>query len=282
MSLTAALAYARHGIPVLPVHAPDPRGGCSCDKGVSCERPGKHPHLRHGLTEASTDPRLIELWWARWPGANIGLRTGVAMDVADVDSAEGWHGLCHLLGGELPAGPRVRTGGGGWHFWFRPLGYGNRVRLLPGLDWRGNGGYVVAPPSRHASGADYRWVLRPGRALPEGPAALRALIAGPLPPPSHRPVAHPSRYARAALAAEADRVARAPVGTRNDTLNRAAYALGRFIGAGLLDEAETTRELEDAARFAGLGRAEIRGTLRSGLTAGRRAPFDPELNRDVA
>jgi len=282
MSLTAALAYARHGIPVLPVHAPDPRGGCSCDKGVSCERPGKHPHLRHGLTEASTDPRLIELWWARWPGANIGLRTGVAMDVADVDSAEGWHGLCHLLGGELPAGPRVRTGGGGWHFWFRPLGYGNRVRLLPGLDWRGNGGYVVAPPSRHASGADYRWVLRPGRALPEGPAALRALIAGPPPPPSHRPVAHPSRYARAALAAEADRVARAPVGTRNDTLNRAAYALGRFIGAGLLDEAETTRELEDAARFAGLGRAEIRGTLRSGLTAGRRAPFDPELNRDVA
>jgi hypothetical protein len=282
MSLTAALAYARHGIPVLPVHAPDPRGGCSCDKGVSCERPGKHPHLRHGLTEASTDPRLIELWWARWPAANIGLRTGVAMDVADVDSAEGWHGLCHLLGGELPAGPRVRTGGGGWHFWFRPLGYGNRVRLLPGLDWRGNGGYVVAPPSRHASGADYRWVLRPGRALPEGPAALRALIAGPVPPPSHRPVAHPSRYARAALAAEADRVARAPVGSRNDTLNRAAYALGRFIGAGLLDEAETTRELEDAARFAGLGRAEIRGTLRSGLTAGRRAPFDPELSRDVA
>nr|WP_221382816.1 bifunctional DNA primase/polymerase [Actinoplanes polyasparticus] len=282
MSLSAALAYARHGIPVLPVHAPDPRGGCSCDRGVSCERPGKHPHLRRGLTEASTDPRLIELWWARWPAANIGLRTGVAMDVADVDSAEGWHGLCHLLGGELPAGPRVRTGGGGWHFWFRPLGYGNRVRLLPGLDWRGSGGYVVAPPSRHASGADYRWVLRPDRALPEGPAALRALIAGPVPAPSHRPVAHPSRYAQAALAAEADRVARAPVGTRNDTLNRAAYALGRFIGAGLLDEAETTRELEDAARFAGLGRAEIRGTLRSGLTAGRRAPFDPELNRDVA
>ncbi|GID26750.1 bifunctional DNA primase/polymerase [Paractinoplanes brasiliensis] len=274
MSLTAALAYARHGIPVLPVHAPDPRGGCTCDRGVSCERPGKHPHLRHGLHEASTDPRLIDLWWSRWPDANVGLRTGVTMDVADVDSAEGWHGLCHLLGGDLPAGPRVRTGGGGWHFWFSPMGYGNRVRLLPGLDWRGVGGYVVAPPSRHASGGEYRWVHRPSEPLPDGPAALRALIEGPPPLAGHRPIAHPARYARAALAAEADRVARAPVGSRNDTLNRAAYAMGRFIGAGLLDLTETVRELEEAARFAGLGRAEIRGTLRSGLTAGRRAPFD--------
>ncbi|WP_250000961.1 bifunctional DNA primase/polymerase [Actinoplanes sp. M2I2] len=282
MSLTAALAYARHGIPVLPVHAPDPRGGCTCARGATCPRPGKHPHLRHGLTEASTDPRLIDMWWARWPGANIGLRTGVTMDVADVDSVEGWHGLCHLLGGEPPDGPRVRTGGGGWHFWFAPLGSGNRVGLLPGLDWRGAGGYVVAPPSRHASGSDYRWILPPDRALPDSPATLRALIEGPAPAPGNRPVAHPPRYARAALAAEADRVARAPVGTRNDTLNRAAYALGRFIGAGLLDLGETTRELEDAARFAGLGRAEIRATLRSGLTAGRRVPFDPELNRHVA
>ncbi|MBL7260593.1 bifunctional DNA primase/polymerase [Paractinoplanes lichenicola] len=274
MSLTAALAYARHGIPVLPVHAPDPRGGCTCDRGVSCERPGKHPHLRHGLNEATTDPRLLEVWWSRWPGANVGLRTGVTMDVADVDSAEGWHGLCHLLGGDFPVGPRVRTGGGGWHFWFTPMGFGNRVRLLPGLDWRGVGGYVVAPPSRHASGADYRWVHRPSRPLPEGPAALRALIEGPPPLRDNGPIAHPTRYARAALAAEADRVARAPVGSRNDTLNRAAFALGRFIGAGLLDLTETVRELEAAARFAGLGRAEIRGTLRSGLTAGRHAPFD--------
>ncbi|WP_250035603.1 bifunctional DNA primase/polymerase [Paractinoplanes maris] len=282
MSLTAALAYARHGIPVLPVHAPDPRGGCTCDRGVSCDRPGKHPLLRHGLHDASADPRQIEMWWSRWPGANVGLRTGVAMDVADVDSVEGRHGLCHLLGGELPAGPQVRTGGGGWHFWFSPMGYGNRVRLLPGVDWRGVGGYVVAPPSRHSSGADYRWLRSPGTALPESPASLRALIEGPPPPLGSRPIAHPARYARAALLAEADRVARAPVGTRNDTLNRAAYALGRFVGAGLLDLGETTRELTDAAGFAGLGRAEIRATLRSGLTAGRRAPFDPELNRHVA
>ncbi|MGX6602069.1 bifunctional DNA primase/polymerase [Micromonosporaceae bacterium Da 78-11] len=153
MLLTAALAYARHGIPVLPVHTPEQDGGCSCDKGARCERPGKHPRLRHGLTDASTDPRLIEMWWTRWPAANVGLRTGIVMDVADIDSAPGWHGLVHLLGGSLPAGPRVRTGGGGWHLWFHPMGYGNRVRLLPGLDWRGVGGYVVArrPGTRPAA-----------------------------------------------------------------------------------------------------------------------------------
>jgi hypothetical protein len=83
-------------------------------------------------------------------------------------------------------------------------------------------------------------------------------------------VAHPHRYAEAALAAEADRVARAPVGARNDTLNRAAFALGRLVGAGLLDEASVRRELARAARHAGLGRAETVRTIRSGLTAGCR------------
>jgi hypothetical protein len=285
MLLTAALAYARHGIPVLPVHTPDPRGGCSCDKGVRCDSPGKHPRLRHGLNEASTDPRLIELWWRRWPEANLGLRTGIAMDVADIDSAEGWHGLIHLLGGVLPPGPRVRTGGGGWHLWFHPMGFGNRVRLLPGLDWRGVGGYVLAPPSRHIRGADYRWVRGPGDDLPVGPAVLRDLIRGPVAPLTaltHRPITNPERYGQAALAAESDRVASAPVGTRNDTLNRAAFALGRLVGAGLLDSADVVRELDAAARRAGLGRAEVRRTIRSGLTAGRRSPIDPEAGRDVA
>jgi hypothetical protein len=223
--------------------------------------------------EASTDPRQIELWWAHWPRANVGLRTGVVMDVADVDSAEGWHGLCHLLDEEVPPGPQVRTGGGGRHLWFRPTGYGNRVRLLPGLDWRGAGGYVLAPPSRHVTGGGYTWIHRPGPQLPAGSAALRAMIAGP-PPAPLRPVTHPDRYAEAALEAETERVARAVVGCRNDTLNRAAFALGRFVGAGLLDAGVVERELAAAARCAGLGRAEIRGTIRSGMRAGARQPVD--------
>ncbi len=273
MLLMTALAYARHGIPVLPVHTPADDGSCSCGSD-RCDRAGKHPRLRHGLSEASTDEARIARWWARWPDANVGLRTGVVMDVADVDSAAGRDALRHVLGGVLPSGPQVRTGGGGWHFWFRPTGYGNRVGLLPGLDWRGRGGYVVAPPSRHASRVDYRWLTRPsGDPLPAVPPALRELIAGPAEPPSRTAIAHPDRYAAAALEAAADRVARAPAGTRNDTLNRAAYALGRLVGAGMLDAWLVTRELTDAARSAGLGRTEVRRTIRSGLTAGRRQPF---------
>jgi hypothetical protein len=275
MSLTAALAFARHGIPVLPVHTPGRSGVCSCERGARCERPGKHPRLRHGLTEASTDPGQLTAWWVRWPRANVGLRTGVVMDVADVDSAEGWHGLRHLAGGDLPRGPQVRTGGGGRHLWFRPTGFGNRVRLLPGLDWRGAGGYVLAPPSRHATGGHYHWLRRPGGPpAPAVPEALRALLAGPAPAFRELTVTHPDRYAEAALDAETDRVARAPVGARNDTLNRAAFALGRFVGAGLLDAATVHRELASAARHAGLGTAETRATIRSGMTAGMRQPFE--------
>ena len=241
MLLDAALAYARHGIPVLPVHTPAADGSCSCGR-PDCDRPGKHPRLRHGLTDASTDPRRIELWWSRWPEANVGLRTGLVMDVADVDSAEGWHGLRHLLGGELPAGPQVRTGGGGWHFWFLPLGYGNRVRLLPGLDWRGAGGYVVAPPSRHASGGDLPTgcsgpapIRRPGRRPPR-PARGHLIDGGPADRAAtgaERPIAHPERYAAAGAGGRGRPGRRTHrSAARNDTLNRAAFALGRLVGAG--------------------------------------------------
>jgi hypothetical protein len=279
MLLDAALAYAHHGIPVLPVHTPVPGGGCSCGRS-GCERPGKHPRLRHGLTEASTDPRRIEHWWGRWPTANIGLRTGVVMDVADVDSVEGRHGLRHLLGGTLPAGPEVRTGGGGWHYWFAPLGHGNRVRLLTGVDWRGAGGYVVAPPSTHAAGAAYTWVRRPGAELPVVPAALSELIAGPpVDQWPHTRIVHPDRYAAVALEAETGRVARAVLGTRNDTLNRAAFALGRLVGAGLLDQQTVVRELTAAAAWTGLGRVETGRTIHSGLTAGRRQPVRSPYQR---
>jgi hypothetical protein len=213
------------------------------------------------------------MWWHRWPEANIGLRTGIVMDVADIDTDAGRHALEHLLGGALPAGPLVRSGAGGWHIWIQPIGYGNRVRLLPGVDWRGTGGYVVAPPSRHTVGTAYTWVLRPG-SLAVCPPALRELVAGPGPSatPPGGPITHPDRYAQAALDAAAHRVAQAPVGSRNDTLNREAFGLGRLVGAGLLDERTVARELDAAARYAGLGRAETTRTIRSGVTAGRRVP----------
>jgi hypothetical protein len=146
------------------------------------------------------------------------------------------------------------------------------------LDWRGAGGYVLAPPSRHASGADYTWLIKPNGDLPRAPRAVVSLIEGPPPAgPPRRAVMRPDRYAAVALEAEVDRVARAPVGTRNDTLNRAAFALGRLVGAGMLDGWIVRSELGRAARYAGLGRTEIGRTIRSGLTAGQEVPFSRDL-----
>jgi Bifunctional DNA primase/polymerase, N-terminal len=120
--LDAALGYATRGIPVYPVHWPRPLPGevslaCSCRRGAACDRPAKHPLVRHGIHDASMDPAQLEDWWQRWPLANVGLATGVVFDALDVDGAAGLTALRQLArtaGLRLP-GPLVRTGGGGWH-----------------------------------------------------------------------------------------------------------------------------------------------------------------------
>jgi hypothetical protein len=68
------------------------------------ERPGRHPRLPRGLTEASTDPRRLDLWWPTWSDANVGLRTGEVMDVVDIDTEEGSHALAHLTRDRAPPG----------------------------------------------------------------------------------------------------------------------------------------------------------------------------------
>jgi Bifunctional DNA primase/polymerase, N-terminal len=260
--LLAALTYARAGLPVLPLHTPGPTGRCSCQR-AACDRAGKHPRLPHGLTQASNDPAQVRAWWTRWPTANVALRTGTLTDVCDIDSEAGRDALLRLLGtGTLP-GPLVRTGSGGWHVYVAATGYGNRVRVLPDVDWRGVGGYVVAPPSRHACGRPYRWI-RPFTAdLPGCPTALLRLLAPPSVPRTLGPVRRPDRYARAALAMQSAQVARALVGERNDTLYRAARSLGRLVDAGLLDRRQVHTALAAAAAAAGLGPVETARTIRS-------------------
>jgi hypothetical protein len=276
----AALSYARAGIPVLPLHTPT-GAGCSCH-GSPCDRPGKHPRwhpelIPAGLQNASTDPELIRRWWRRWPRANIGLRTGMTVDVCDVDGDQGLRALLDLLDDHGFDGPRVRTGSGGWHLYLAATGAGNRVRLLPGVDWRGAGGYVVAPPSLHASGRRYEWARSPDwsrtldAAVPPCPPQLWALLFPPPPPPA-APIRHPDRYGAVALANEAHRVAAAAVGERNNTLYRAARRLGGLLATGGIHERDITETLADAAAQARLGRAEIDRTIRSGLKAGRRRP----------
>ncbi|AVT34739.1 DNA primase [Plantactinospora sp. BC1] len=281
--LRAALEYAAAGVPVLPLHSPTATG-CTCRR-PDCDRPGKHPRwhrslLRHGLHDASTRPEVIRRWWTRWPEANLALRTGDRFDVCDVDPPDGVAALRAVVRERRITGPVVRTGSGGWHLYLRPTGAGNRSGLLPGVDWRGAGGYVVAPPSRHASGRDYRWIRRPDVPLADCPPELTALLFPPAPPA--RPgipgsggadrLRHPDRYASAALAAEASSVAGAVTGTRNTTLYRAAYHLGQLAAVELLDERDITVVLADAARRSGLGRYEIARTIRSGLRTGRRHP----------
>jgi Bifunctional DNA primase/polymerase, N-terminal len=105
--------------PVYPVHWPHPAGGatlmCSCRHGPSCDRPAKHPLVRHGVKDATTDPQVIGRWWHRWPQANLGLATGIVFDALDVDGPVGLAALRQLaptVGLRLPGSPGGH--GGRW------------------------------------------------------------------------------------------------------------------------------------------------------------------------
>lgn len=279
----AALRYAGHGWPVVPLHTP--RGtGCSC-RHDDCGSKGKHPRTPRGLHDASTDLDQIASWWRRWPEANLGIVTGAASSlvVLDIDLPEGPATLARLEAehGPLPATCEQRTGSGGRQLLFAHPGHpvGNRTGVLPGIDFRGDGGYIVVPPSKHASGARYRWTV-PVLPAP-APAWLLEFLHRTRPPRAAEvqvpatPLAastREERYAAAALHRELARVASAVEGSRNDTLNRAAFNLGQLAGAGLLSSQYIAEELERAALGRGLSALESRRTIASGLAAGMQNP----------
>lgn len=146
--LSAALWYASHGLPVFPV------------------RPGdKKPFPRtRGVLDATTNPEQITAWWTAEPEANVGVATGFVVDVVDFDGpaahaawgrvyGDTWGGLT-VLG--TVSTPRA----GGLHLYVPALPHSkNRAHMLDGVDYRGRGGYVVAPPSKTPLGP-YRF-LRP-------------------------------------------------------------------------------------------------------------------------
>jgi hypothetical protein len=280
----AAETYAALGFPVVAMHTTRPGGGCTCPAGPGCTDPGKHPRLAAWTRLASTDPAMVRGWWRRWPDANLALATGRRFDVLDLDGTQGAEALCATLQiapWEHP-GPAARSGGGGWHLLYAPTGLGNRVGLLPGVDWRGQGGLVVAPPSRHASGGPYAWQRPLTGVLPEVPAGLWRLLA---PPAVERttlpPAAGPGRrsvgYAAAALQREAARVRAAPPGSCNATLNRAAFNLGQLVAAGLLDPEQVRAVLLGAALAApSTGHSDrerkAKATITSGLRGGAAKP----------
>lgn len=157
--LTAALAYATAGIPVLAIWWTDGDGNCACGN-ADCANPGKHPigtEFPHGHKDATTSPRRIQSVWHRYPQANVAVVPSGSLAVIDIDTARGEAAVAKL---KLPPTACVRTGRGR-HLYF----HANEDIVLPkleGVDYRRNAtGYVLAPPSRHPSGAWYEWDRSP-------------------------------------------------------------------------------------------------------------------------
>ena len=125
----------------------------------------KSPLTPHGFKDASLDPGIVSAWWTTFPDAGIGIPTGAGTGfvVLDEDPRHGGtESLAALTAeyGPLPPGPVSRTGGGGHHYLYRHPGgtVPNAVGIRPGLDIRGDGGYIVVPPSGHPSGGTYEWI----------------------------------------------------------------------------------------------------------------------------
>jgi len=188
-TLKAALAYAQRGWLVVPLHNPT-QGKCSCRKR-DCSSPGKHPRTEHGLKDGSKETRQIEQWLTRWPAANIGILTGQSsgLVVVDVDGEDGKASLKALTAthAPLPKTLCVKTGRAGvdgkrkgCHYYFRAPAVAiirNSAGILgKGLDVRGEGGYVVAPPSLHPSGLLYEW-RAPEQPIADLPPWLVAKLA---------------------------------------------------------------------------------------------------------
>ncbi|MDP9341589.1 MAG: DUF3631 domain-containing protein [Actinomycetota bacterium] len=185
-----ALQYAAGGWNVFPIHG-IVDGRCTCGNADPDHAGGKHPATRNGLLDATTDPAIVRSWWQAMPDANVAIRCGAAsgLVVLDVDPAHGGDDSLRVLvakHGPLPATLEAATGGGGRHLFFRHPGRPVRSSagtLGSGLDVRADGGYVVGPPSLHASGRRYAWL---------GAGRLAAAPEWILEPPAkngHRPAA---------------------------------------------------------------------------------------------
>ncbi len=164
-TLEAAVDYIGRGWPVLPVHSITESGFCTCGN-PRCSNAGKHPWCNHGVKDASTDEQLIKKIFTKMPNANVGIAAGkesglliIDIDCKPDEGIDGGETLRKLeeQHGALPETVTVLTPSGGRHLYFRHPGLEikNAVKFLPGLDVRTDNGFVVAPPSRHASGREY-------------------------------------------------------------------------------------------------------------------------------
>jgi len=274
----AALAHAESGLPVFPVGW------------------NKSPLTRHGYLDASHDPGQVQRWWQRWPKALIGCPCGMASGLLALDidmkpdgpdGERSWNALLVRFGVGEPVTRMTLTPSGGRHLHFRYPSEGEEIRnsagrLAPGIDVRGQGGSIILPGSRNPKGV-YE-LLRDDIEVapcPEWLATYLRVLKDI--PPSRQPPQRPAgangdrnrAWALAALDDECRGVAGAAKGTRNDQLNRAAFAIGQIVGSGLLAESEANEHLWHAARECGLSNFEAGGTISSGLRAGMASPRFP-------
>lgn len=239
--IAAAREYLQHGLSPIPVG------------------PDKRPLVRWEVYQ-DEPPHVdqVDEWWTRWPAANLGIVTGRVSGVVVFD-ADGPEGLDSLKALSPPATTWLSRTGRGWHQWFQHPGVpiGNRAGIRPHLDVRGDGGYVVAPPSLHASGRRYEWLTPPDRAsLAPLPDHLLRLLTAPAPPPP------------AATGAES-----IPEGQRNDALYRMTRSLirrGLSPGAVHVAVAEESR----AKCRPPLSDQEVRDLVEHALLQPNRADFD--------
>ena len=247
--LQSVLKLAASGIPVFPCNI------------------YKKPITKNGFKNASTEPEKIIKWWAKSPHALIGMPTGknTKVFVLDVDvrpndaGITGTESLAALESqhGALPETKEIRTQSGGRHLYFE---YEADIKnstsgIAPGLDIRGEGGYVIIPPSK---GYTITRKTKPVKA----PEWLINLIKNP--PDKKKPN---QSYGESALKKIYDMMRAAPEGQRNDTLNRAAFRLGELVSGGEIDESAGIR-LKEIAQSVGLEHNEIEATFNSGFNAG--------------
>lgn len=328
-----ARTYALGGTKVFPLWWIDPATGkCACRSADRCDSPGKHPlftpahgrddplkgackgtcgRIGHGVNDATDDVSVVTGWWGRSPLANIGMPAHAnGLAILDVDPRHGGdRSLVRLRiamtdrGSPWPSTVVQLTGSGGEHHLFRapPDGIVSKSKSfgpdMPGLDTRGRGGYIVAAPSRHASGGVYEWAGVGYSRLPffadppPWPALLTELMTptreaakiagvrvGSTPEAQEAMVRRLApegveRYVAVAVENELSALRSTSDGARNTNLNKAGYAIGRFVAAGKLPEDIAYRELCRAALAAGLEIKNIPRTAQSGLSAGMGRDF---------
>ena len=264
---TSAIRYARQDFPIFP-----------------CWPNDKRPLTPHGFHDATCDEKQIRQWWKLWPTANIGLALDGKFWVLDVDHPTGEESLARMESQHEPLSltTAVRTGHGGRHIYFSAPSFTVKTsagKLGPGIDVRGNAGYVLVPPSYTV--AEYVWISRD--TLTQAPEWLLALVRGPL-RASHGS-AHPQgpkrltplsrAYARSILTGELSYLRQAIPGERNYRLNRAAFRLGQLVATGSLDRGKVETRLTKCALATGLVPGEIEPVIQSALSAGASSTVQP-------